>query len=101
MRAIGSRILVTRRDTSQEPTDDRRIITSATAKDAALEGVVVSVGRGRPDPVTGAPCPPDVSVGDVVLFSRYAATEVVIGSATHLVIAEEDVLLVLEDVARS
>ena len=71
------------------------IIIPDSAKEKPVEGEVVAVGNGTllKD---GAVRPLDVKVGDRVLFSKYAGTEVKFGDkADHLILREEDVFGVL------
>ena len=57
------------------------------------EGTVVAVGAGR---VTddGKRVPVDVSVGDTVVYSKYAGTEYKEGETEYLVVREDDILFV-------
>jgi chaperonin GroES len=56
---------------------------------------VVAVGKGK---VTddGKVQPLDVKKGNIVLFSKYAGTEVNLDGEEHLIIREDDVLGVIE-----
>jgi len=60
-----------------------------------MEGLVVSVGKGR---VTedGKVVALDVKAGDRVLFSKYAGTEIKIDGVEHLIMREEDILGIIE-----
>lgn len=51
----------------------------------------MSVGDGR-NAKTGVKMPIDVTVGDRVVFSKFAGTEVKIGGVDHLIIKSEDVV---------
>jgi len=60
-----------------------------------MEGQVVAVGNGK-KLEDGTLQKPDVKVGDRVLFSKYAGSEVKIDGVEHLVLREDDLLGVLE-----
>ena len=93
IRPLQDRILVKRID--EEATTKGGIIIPDTAKEKPQEGKVVAVGKGK---ITddGKVQPLDVKKGNVVLFSKYAGTEVNLDGEEHLIIREDDVLGVLE-----
>ena len=80
-----------------EPEDKSRsgIIIPDTAKEKAQEAEVIAVGPGRVLE-SGARSPVSVNPGDVVLFGKYAGTEVTLDGAEHLILREDDILAVLE-----
>ena len=66
-----------------------------TAKEKPSEGEVIAVGAGKVYD-NGQRVAPEVAVGDKVMFSKYAGTEVKIDGVDHLVISERDILAILE-----
>ena len=94
LRPLHDRILVQRLDEAEEQSAGGIIIPD-TAKEKPQEAVVKAVGDGR---ITdeGTVQPMDVKVGDKVVFSKYAGTEVKVDGDDMLVIREDDVLGVLE-----
>ncbi|TRZ72425.1 MAG: co-chaperone GroES [Bacteroidetes bacterium] len=65
------------------------IIIPDTAKEKPQKGTVVAVGPGKKDePVT-------VKVGDVVLYGKYAGTEITIDGVNYLIMRESDVVAVI------
>jgi chaperonin GroES len=71
------------------------LVIPDTAKEKPQEGKVLAVGPGRFDD-KGARVPVDVSVGDVVLYSKYGGTEVKYSGEEYLVLSARDVLAVIE-----
>ncbi len=69
------------------------IIIPDTAKDKPEQGTVIAVGPGKFE--NGHRVPMTVSVGDRVMFSKYGNDEVKIQGTTYLVIAEANVLAVI------
>lgn len=66
-----------------------------TAKEKPQQAKIVAVGPGRVlDDGTRSPI--DLKEGDVVLFAKYAGTEVKIEGDEYLVISEKDILAVVE-----
>ena len=69
------------------------IIIPDSAKEKPEQGTVVAVGPGKYE--DGRRTPMGVSVGDKVMFSKYGFDEVKIEGVTYYVIAEANVLAVL------
>jgi len=61
------------------------IIIPDTAKEKPQRGEVVAVGEGKKDE------PMTVKVGDVVLYGKYAGTEVNIEGTEYLILRESDI----------
>src|SRR5690554_1034756 len=65
------------------------IIIPDTAKEKPQKGIVVAVGNGNKDePLT-------VSVGDTVLYGKYAGTELKFEGKDYLIMREEDILAII------
>lgn len=90
---LGDRILVKPKE-SEEMTKSG-IVLPDSAKEKPQEGEVISVGEGARDE-SGKKIPMEVKVGDVVLYSKYAGTEVKIDGEEHLILKESDVLAIVE-----
>jgi chaperonin GroES len=71
------------------------IILPETAKEKPQEGTIVAVGPGRRDD-DGKVIPMDVKEDDVVLFAKYAGTEIKIGDKKLLILKETDILAIVE-----
>ncbi len=71
------------------------IILPDTAKEKSMRGEVVAVGPGRLAE-NGERIKPEVKVGDVVIYSKYAGTEIEIDRQEYLILREGDVLAVIE-----
>jgi chaperonin GroES len=93
IRPLHDRILVKRLEKEQKTAGG--IIIPDTAKEKPQEAKVVAVGSGkRLD--NGEIRALEVKAGDVVLFSKYAGTEVKIDGEEHLILREDDILGVLD-----
>jgi chaperonin GroES len=64
-----------------------------TAKEKPQQGEIVAIGPGRIE--DGKRIPPDVKVGDKVLYGKYSGTEVTIDGEQVLILRESDVLAVI------
>jgi chaperonin GroES len=62
-----------------------------TAKEKPQEGTVVAIGPGRMTD-DGKRVEMELSVGDTVIYSKYAGTEYKDGDTEYLVLREDDIL---------
>lgn len=60
-----------------------------TAKEKPQQGVVVAAGPGKADE------PMEVEVGEVVLYGKYAGTEVTVDGKKLLIVRQSDILAIL------
>ncbi len=67
------------------------IVLPDKAKEKPQEGKVMAVGTGKLLE-SGAKSEMDVKVGDKVIFSRYAGTEVKIEGEEYLILRQDDIL---------
>ena len=77
-----------------ETTTASGIVIPDTAKEKPQEGKVLAVGPGRVDD-NGNRIPVDVSVGDVVIYSKYGGTEVKHNGEEYLILSARDVLAIV------
>jgi chaperonin GroES len=66
-----------------------------TAKEKPMQGTVVAVGPGKMLD-NGERIKPSVKKGDVVVYSKYAGTEIEIKNAPHIIMRESEILGLLE-----
>ncbi len=93
IRPLQDRIIVKR--TEEEETTKGGLIIPDTAKEKPQEGKVVAIGKGKVGE-DGKVLPLDVKAGDLVLFGKYAGTEIKIEGEEHLIMREDDLLGVVE-----
>jgi len=60
-----------------------------TAKEKPQQGKVVAAGPGKKDE------PMEVKPGDVVLYGKYAGTEVTVEDKKYLIVKQSDILAIL------
>lgn len=60
-----------------------------TAKEKPQQGTVVAVGAGKKDE------PMEVKAGDVVLYGKYAGTEVSVDGKDYIIMKQSDILAIL------
>ncbi|NJL02253.1 MAG: co-chaperone GroES [Spirulinaceae cyanobacterium RM2_2_10] len=86
---LGDRVFV-KVSASEEKTAGG-ILLPDTAKEKPQVGEVAAVGPGRVKD-DGSRAPMDVKVGDKVLYSKYAGTDIKLGGEDYVLLTEKDIL---------
>ena len=94
IKPLEDRILVQALDAEQ--TTASGLVIPDTAKEKPQEGKVLAVGPGRFDEDGEKRIPLDISVGDVVVYSKYGGTEVKYDGEEYLILSARDVLAIVE-----
>ncbi|MBL3593219.1 MAG: co-chaperone GroES [Synergistaceae bacterium] len=93
LKPLADRIVV--KAVNQESRTKGGIVLPETAKEKPQEGEVAAVGTGK-ILENGQKLPLEVKVGDRVIYSKYAGTEVKIEGEEYLILSERDVLAIVE-----
>ena len=80
-----------------EETTASGLVIPDTAKDKPQRGEVLAVGPGRCSEHTGERMPLGVAVGDTVVFSKFAGTEIALDGEDLLILAARDVLAIVAE----
>ncbi|MCQ6281564.1 co-chaperone GroES [Bacillus sp. EB600] len=92
LRPLGDRVVIELVELEEKTASG--IVLPDTAKEKPQEGKVVAVGTGRVLD-SGERVALEVSVGDRIIFSKYAGTEVKYEGTEYLVVRENDILAVI------
>lgn len=92
IRPLHDRLLVKRVEEKEEQSGS--IIIPDSAKEKPQKGKVTAVGNGKilDD---GTRVALEIKKGDIVLFGKYAGTEVKLDGTEYMILREDDVLVVL------
>ncbi|MEW9676109.1 co-chaperone GroES [Lentibacillus sp. L22] len=92
IKPLGDRVVIEL--VEQEEKTASGIVLPDSAKEKPQEGKVVAVGAGR---VTdnGERVAPEVAEGNLVIFSKFAGTEVKYEGTEYLILRENDILAVI------
>jgi len=90
---LGDRVVIKVLE-SEEKTKSG-IVLPDTAKEKSQEGEVVAVGSGRVSD-TGEKIAIEVAVGNRVIYSKYAGTEVKFDGVEYLILSERDILAIVK-----
>src|SRR5438552_19153474 len=93
IRPLGDRVLV--KPLSRETVTKSGIVLPDTAKEKPQEGEILAVGSGKVLD-NGKRTTLEVSVGQKVLFDKYAGTEVKLDDEELLILRESDVMGIVE-----
>jgi chaperonin GroES len=93
LKPLGDRVVI--RPMAREEVTRSGIVLPDTAKEKPQRGEIIAVGPGRYDD-DGDRIPMDVKSGDQVLFAKYAGTEFKLEDEDLLILAEKDILAVIE-----
>ncbi|MGI6552021.1 MAG: co-chaperone GroES [Clostridia bacterium] len=90
---LGDRVVI--KVLEKEEKTKGGIVLPDTAKEKPQEGEVVAVGSGRLSD-QGEKIPLEVAVGDRVIYSKYAGTEVKMDGQEYLILSERDILAIVK-----
>lgn len=92
IKPLGDRVVIKRLEA--EETTKSGIIVTGTAKERPQEAEVVAVGPGAI--VDGKRAEMEVKIGDKVLYSKYAGTEVKFEGEEYTILRQDDILAIVE-----
>ena len=93
LKPLGDRVVIDPMEKEERTASG--IILPETAKEKPQEGEILAVGPGRRDE-DGKLVPMDVKKGDIVLFAKYAGTEIKLDDKKVLILKESDILAIVE-----
>jgi len=92
VKPLGDRVFVKVSDSEEKTAGG--IFLPENAQEKPQVGEVVQVGPGKRND-DGTRQETEVTVGDKVLYSKYAGTEIKLGSEDYILLAEKDILAVV------
>ena len=91
LKPLGDRVVI--KQLEAEETTKSGIILAGNAKEKPQEAEVVAVGPGGM--VDGKEVKMEVKVGDKIIYSKYAGTEVKIGGEEYIIVKQNDILAIV------
>ena len=92
MKPLGDRVVL--KNIEAEETTKGGIILAGAAKEKPVMAEVVAIGPGGM--VDGKEVKMQVKVGEKVIYSKYAGTEVKLDGAEYIIVKQGDILAVIE-----
>ena len=93
LRPLSDRLVIEPQEKEEKTASG--IILPETAKEKPQKGTVLAAGPGRTDD-NGRRIEMDVKTGDIVLYTKFAGTEVKINDKKLLILKESDILAIVE-----
>ena len=93
LRPLGANVVV-KADAVAAKTKCGIFIPDTASKEKPMQGTVLAVGNGAI--VDGKRIPIDLKVGDSIVFAKYCGTQVKYNGEELLILAERDILAVVE-----
>jgi chaperonin GroES len=98
IRPLHDRVLVERIESEEKTAGG--IIIPDSAKEKPVQGTVIAVGSGARNEA-GTIIPLDVKAGDIILFGKWAGTEVKIDGKDLLIMKESDIMGIVTNAAQN
>lgn len=92
MKPLGDRVVI--KNMEAEETTKGGIILTAAAKEKPVMAEVIAVGPGGC--VDGKEIKMQVKVGEKVIYSKYAGTEVKMDGVEYIIVKQSDILAIVE-----
>ena len=93
LQPLFDRVLIKRVESEQ--TSPGGIIIPDTAQEKTQAGSVIAIGKGKVL-ADGSLRPPQVKVGDKILFGKFSGTDVKLGGEELLILKEDEILGLLQ-----
>lgn len=97
---LFDRVLIEVIDEQIQQSKTGLIIPPEKKEDAILSGTIVAVGDGRWNESGVEKIPLSVSVGDIVLFSKYGFDEIEIDGEQYMIGREDQLLAVMNNIQK-
>ena len=90
---LGDKVVLKQLEAEETPASG--IVLPGNAQEKPQQAEVIAVGPGGV--VDGKEVKMQVSVGDKVIYSKYAGTEVKLGDEEFIVVRQNDIVAIVED----
>ena len=92
IKPLGDRVVIKKLEA--ESTTKSGLVLAGTAKEQPQEAEVMAVGPGAV--VDGKRVEMEVKVGDKILYSKYAGTDVKVAGEEYIILRQDDILAIVE-----
>jgi len=93
IKPLGDRVVI--KAVEKEEVTKSGIVLPDSAKEKPQEGEVVAVGAGKKLD-NGEVAAPEIKAGDIVIYGKFAGTEIKHEGQEYLILSEKDILAVIE-----
>lgn len=92
VKPLGDRVFI--KVSAAEEKTSGGILLPDNAKEKPQVGEIVATGPGKRND-DGSHAAPEVKVGDKILYSKYAGTDIKLGNEDYVLLSEKDILAVV------
>jgi chaperonin GroES len=92
LKPLGDKVVLKVKETEEKTAGG--VYLPDTSKEKTMQATVIAIGTG--EIVDGKKIPLDVKVGDEVIYSKYAGTEIKIDAEEYLLVKQSDILAICE-----
>ena len=92
LRPLGNRVVLQQQE-AEEKTQSG-IILPDSAKEKPQDAVVIAAGQGKGE--DGKDIEMQVKVGDKVIYSKYAGTEIKLDDEEYIIVDQNDIIAIVE-----
>ncbi|PRX19186.1 chaperonin GroES [Orenia metallireducens] len=93
IKPLGDRVVI--KAVEKEEVTKSGIVLPDSAKEKPQQGEVVAVGAGKKSE-NGEVIAPEVKAGDIVIYGKFAGTEIKHEGQEYLILSEKDILAVIQ-----
>ena len=93
IKPLGARVVIKKMEAEEKT--EAGLLLSGSAKEKPQQAEVIAVGPGGV--VDGKEVTMQVKVGDKVIYSKYAGTDVKLGDEEFIVVKQNDIVAIVED----
>tara|TARA_B110000503_G_scaffold102838_1_gene153597 strand:- start:313 stop:615 length:303 start_codon:yes stop_codon:yes gene_type:complete len=97
LRPIDARIVIKKQERKEQTQSGIILPDTVNEQGQTATGVVMAVGPGSRNMMTGDTMPMDIEVGDTILYTKFGGTELEHNGEELIVMAEKDVIAVILD----
>ena len=97
LRPFNARVVVQKPERKEQTASGIILPDGVDEAGQTAEGVVVSVGQGSRNMATGEYMEIPIEVGDTIIYTKFTANEVKHDGQEYFVVAERDIIAVVED----
>jgi len=97
LKPFDARVIVKKPERQEQTASGIILPDTAAEQGQTAEGIIISVGRGSRNMTTGEWMPIPLKEGDRIIYSKFSAQEVQYEEEEYFVVAERDIIAVVED----
>ncbi len=99
LKPFDARVLVKKPERQEQTESGIFLPDTVNEQTQTAQGIVISVGQGSRNMTTGDYMEIPIEVGDIIVYTKFSATEIQHEGEEFFVVAERDIVAVVEEKA--